>query len=116
MKDSLIGPIAICIFILAGLVVTFYLVAQPSENSNTSAGLVLNNATSTLTDTAIESESQARTIIYGSVLSDSEIQKAREDCTNQGGVFDSCGRACGDSQDVCLDVCAYTCTIIGVSF
>jgi len=116
MKDSLIGPIAVCIFVLAGLVVTFYLIGQPSENSDTSAQLILDNSTATLTGTAIESESAARTIIYGSVLSDSEIQKAREDCAHQGGTFDSCGRACGDTQEVCLDVCAYTCTIAGVTF
>lgn len=116
MKDSLIGPIALCVFIFAGLVVTFYLVQQPPAVGEINGDLIQNTSSRSLIDATIEPQSSARTIIYGSVLSDSEIQKAREDCLYQGGIFNACGRACSDPEETCIAVCAYTCTILGITF
>lgn len=33
------------------------------------------------------------------------------DCSMRGGVFNSCGNGCAPDAEMCMTVCAYTCTL-----
>jgi len=48
-------------------------------------------------------------IVYTNDLSSAE--KMKDDCSQRGGTFNTCGSPCAPEAEICIEVCAYTCEL-----
>lgn len=110
MKISIIAWI-IFSGVMVGLVLAYVLVTTSIENKNTSGNVLTNDSVEDSNNEFIytTTNSQDNLFIYGSILTDLEIQNARQDCESRGGQFDLCASPCSAEIDVCIQVCAYAC-------
>lgn len=53
-----------------------------------------------------------RRLVY---TTDSSADRApfEKDCRSRGGIFNPCGRSCPPEAEICAEVCAYTCELMG---
>lgn len=72
---------------------------------------MLPSSSSSSADTDVRIDQMyGNTIVYTTDMSADEAM-LRQDCSMRGGTFDSCGSPCAPDAEVCIEVCAYTCTV-----
>ena len=48
-------------------------------------------------------------VVYGTSPEQVDVTAAQLDCQGRGGIFNTCGSACGPAAEACIAVCAFTC-------
>ncbi len=103
--------IIILLFIIVGLAWWWYMTAPAGERSNESSNVDINSPA--------ENQASVSAIFENKVVYDmgADISEEilREDCSERGGEFNTCGSPCAPDSDACVQVCAYTCENLGES-
>lgn len=47
-------------------------------------------------------------IVYGTNGS-LDVEELKDDCRRRSGRFNECGSVCGPKEEICIQVCAFTC-------
>ena len=70
-------------------------------------GTYMGNTTRFILENMINFSNETK-IVY-TIDVDMKISALKEDCSQRGGRFNSCGTICETSADMCAAVCAFTC-------